>query len=110
MSLDPAAKMVDFVLQLQPQIIPAECLEIAQRCLLDFFAVALAGSREPLAGALAQYLAEQKGEASVIGGRYKTSLEGAAFANGTLGHIRTTMTLNPASVMPPLSSLPPCWL
>lgn len=87
MSLDPTAEMVDFALQLQPRIIPAKCLEIAQRCLLDFFAVALAGSREPIAGVLAQYLSEQKGEASVIGCRYKTSLEGAAFANGTLGHI-----------------------
>ena len=36
---------------------------------------------------LEQYLADQKGDSSVIGCRYKTTIEGAAFANGTLGHI-----------------------
>jgi len=87
MSINPTAELVDFAMKLEPSLLPGECLEAAKRCFIDYFAVALAGTREPISKILEQYLAEQKGACSVIGCRYKTSPEGAAFANGTLGHV-----------------------
>jgi 2-methylcitrate dehydratase PrpD len=82
-----ASKLADFVLQLDPYALPAECLDAGKRCFIDYFAVTLAGSKDPISKILERYLTEQKGTSSVIGCSYKTSLEGAAFANGTLGHI-----------------------
>jgi 2-methylcitrate dehydratase PrpD len=79
--------LVDFALQLRPASLPQECLAAAKRCFLDYFAVALAGSRDPISMILEQYLAEHKGASSVIGSPLETSLEGAAFANGSLGHV-----------------------
>lgn len=65
--MNPASELVDFVLELRPSILPIECLETAKRCLMDFFAVALAGSREPIAEVLKLYLAEYAGTSSVVG-------------------------------------------
>ncbi len=82
----PASALADFTLRLDPFSIPGECLVSAKKCLIDFFAVALAASKGPMGKVLETYLSDQKGDSSVIGFRGKTSLEGAAFANGTLGH------------------------
>ncbi|MBI4495474.1 MAG: MmgE/PrpD family protein [Deltaproteobacteria bacterium] len=66
---------------------PPECLAAGKRCFIDFFAVALAGSREPVAEVLEKYLGREEGVCSVIGIGRRTTPEGAAFANGVLGHV-----------------------
>jgi 2-methylcitrate dehydratase PrpD len=86
MTSDPTSKLADFVLGLEPAILPPECLEAAKRCFVDYFAVTLAGSQEPIARALRGYLGGESGASTVVGNFSKTSLENAAFANGTLGH------------------------
>ena len=86
MTSDPTLKLADFVLGLELAILPRECLEAAKRCFVDYFAVTLAGSHEPVARALRSYFGEETGSSTVVGNFSKTSLEKAAFANGTLGH------------------------
>lgn len=68
--------------------IPEEVVSIAKRCILDFIGVALAGSREPTARVVGQYLDEVRGkeEATVIGLGIKAGCTEAAFGNGTIGH------------------------
>lgn len=87
MEISPTSILVDFSVGLNPAFLPNGCLEAAKRCFIDYFAVTLAGSKEPMSKMLEKYLIEQKGNSSVIGCRYKTTVEGAAFANGTLGHV-----------------------
>ncbi len=82
-----SSELAEFILQLDSSNLPPECLNAAKRCFIDYFGVTLAGSKEPISKILERYLIEQKRTSSIIGCRYKTSLEGAAFANGTLGHI-----------------------
>jgi 2-methylcitrate dehydratase PrpD len=83
---DPASALADFTLQLDSSCLPREPLEAAKRCLIDYFAVVLAASKELVVRVLADYLADQRGDCSVIGLPLRSSPEGAAFANGALGH------------------------
>lgn len=68
---------------------PARILKLARFGFLDWFGVALAGSRWPAAEILAGWarpLAE-KGESTVVGQEFKTSADRAALLNGTFAHI-----------------------
>lgn len=67
--------------------LPEESIQAALRCMMDYFAVTLAGSVEPEAKALENYAGSQEGSASLIGRRVKTSVEMAAFVNGSTGHL-----------------------
>lgn len=60
------SKLANFVLQLDPSTLPAECLNAAKRCFIDYFAVTLAGSKQPISKTLERYLTEYKGTSSVI--------------------------------------------
>jgi len=82
-----ASRMADFVVAVEAPALPAECLRAARRCFVDYFAVALAGAAEPMARVLKTYLAQQPGASTVLGAHEKTTMEGAAFVNGTLGHL-----------------------
>lgn len=63
-------------------------VELSKHCLLDWFGVTLAGSREPAAAIVrAEALAESaNGDCTLIGTRAKTSPFWAALANGTAAH------------------------
>jgi 2-methylcitrate dehydratase PrpD len=86
MTSEPTSKLVDFVVGLSAENCPPDVLDAAKRCFVDYFAVTLAGSQEPIAKSLRSYLLNEKGQSTVMGCSYRTSLEAAAFANGTLGH------------------------
>ncbi len=67
--------------------LPADALEVAKHCLLDWLAVTLAGSREPLVEILASELAVPAGgEATLIGRSGQASAHIAALLNGAAAH------------------------
>src|SRR6185295_5519272 len=70
--------------------LPPEAIDMAKQVTLDGLAVMLAGATEPLGvGRIStQYVREMGGapHASVIAGGFKTSMQNAAYANGTLAH------------------------
>jgi 2-methylcitrate dehydratase PrpD len=68
--------------------IPENAREVARHCLLDFFGVAIAGSREPLTEILVKEIvsSERSSEASLIGRAERASRLTAALVNGAAGH------------------------
>jgi len=82
-----ASRFADFISEIRTSEISETCFHAAKRCFVDYFGVALAGSAHPIAKILKRYIADQKGQCSILGSRYQTSMEGAAFINGTLGHV-----------------------
>lgn len=69
--------------------LPPEVVEVAKTVILDGLAVTLAGSVEPAARIVAEYVQEMGGnnQCSVFGQGFKTSPLMAAFANGVAGHV-----------------------
>jgi 2-methylcitrate dehydratase PrpD len=67
---------------------PDDAREVARHCLLDFFGVAIAGSREPLTEILLAEIvrSEKSDEASVIGHNDRATRLTAALVNGAAGH------------------------
>lgn len=67
--------------------LPQDALTVAKQCVLDWFAVTLAGSREDAAVMLAAELTSPvSGPCSVIGQTARLSIHDAALANGTASH------------------------
>lgn len=68
--------------------IPEATREMTKGLLLKTIASAVIGAREPFGALLSRHGARTAGvgQASVIGGGYRTSVEGAALVNGTLAH------------------------
>lgn len=68
--------------------IPSEALTVARHCLLDWFGVTLAGSREPLAEILRSQVAasDHGSEATVFGHDGRTTALSAALVNGATSH------------------------
>jgi 2-methylcitrate dehydratase PrpD len=73
---------------LRPDDLPEEVRLLARQCVLDWLAVTLAGSREPLSGILLAEAEEQGGApaATVIGHRLKLPTQQAALVNGAASH------------------------
>src|ERR1700689_497692 len=67
---------------------PDEAREVARHCLLDFFGVAIAGSRETLTQILIDEIVanENSSQASLIGRKERASRLTAALVNGVAGH------------------------
>jgi 2-methylcitrate dehydratase PrpD len=67
---------------------PEDAREVARHCLLDFFGVAVAGSRETLSEILVHEIVsgERSSEASLIGRTERASRLTAALVNGAAGH------------------------
>ena len=68
--------------------LPDNVVQIAKQCLLDWFAVTLAGSREPLTRILFEEVSEEGGNphATLVGFGQKTSVRQAALVNGSASH------------------------
>jgi len=68
--------------------LPIDTTEIAKRNILDCFGTALAGSKQPVAHVLDQYLTKINGaeQATILGLGVKSSCSEAAMANGILSH------------------------
>src|SRR5947208_1682540 len=88
MSAGATVALVRAVRGIHYEGIPADALEVARHCLLDFLGCALAGSREPLTGILVESVArsEDTGPAALIGRRERTTRLAAALVNGTAAH------------------------
>ena len=67
---------------------PEDAREVARHCLLDFFGVAIAGSREPLTEILVNEVVrgESSNEASLIGRTERATRMTAALVNGAAAH------------------------
>lgn len=82
--------LIDHVLAVRYDALPQAAIEMARHVTLDGIAVMLAGSTEPLGvGRISiEYAREMGGapQASVVAGGFKTSMQNAAYANGTMAH------------------------
>lgn len=91
------------------EAMPAAAREVAKQAIMDFIGVTLAGSNEPLSRILNQEAEEQGGhpQASIIGGRRRTSTTQAALINGAAGHahdyddVHTAMSGHPTVPVAP---------
>jgi aconitate decarboxylase len=83
-------EFVQRILGVSYDSLPEDAIDIAKQVTLDGFAVMLAGSTEPLGvGRIStQYVRDMGGapQATVIAGGFKTSMQNAAYANGTMAH------------------------
>lgn len=83
-------QLIDKVLAVQYESLPAQAIDMARQVTLDGIAVMLAGATEPLGlgRIVTQYVKDAGGnpQATVIAGGFKTSMVNAAYANGTLAH------------------------
>lgn len=83
-------QFVDCVLALHYRDLPVSAIDMAKQVTLDGLAVMLAGATEPLGvGRIStEYVKSMGGapQASVVAGGFKTSMQSAAYANGTMAH------------------------
>jgi len=83
-------EFIDNIRAINYETLPADAVDIAKQVTLDAFAVMLAGAAEPLGvGRISiAYVREMGGapQSSVITGGFKTSMQNAAYANGTMAH------------------------
>ena len=86
--METTQRIAQFIVHTKLDEIPAGAREIGKRAILDLLGVALAGSRDPLAKIMADFVRDVGGRplASVWGQKFKTSAPLAALANGTFGH------------------------
>ncbi len=83
-------QLVDRILGVRYETLPKEAVDMAKAVTLDGLAVTLAGATEPLGvGRISiEYVKAMGGapQASVVAGGIKTSMQNAAYANGTMAH------------------------
>jgi 2-methylcitrate dehydratase PrpD len=77
-----------FIVNTTYKDLPKSVVAAAKRGVLDFIAVTLAGSREPVAVKITNFVKQTKcnEEATVINGGFKTNAYFAAYVNGTMAH------------------------
>lgn len=81
--------LADYVMGLAFERLPANVVEVAKHCFLDWIGVTIAGSAEPLARMLVDQVRADGGapQASLIGvGGLRASVGQAALVNGTASH------------------------
>ena len=78
------------MLAIRYDALPRQAIDVAQQVTLDGIAVMLAGATEPLGvGRISTEYVRQMGgapQATVVAGGFKTSMQNAAYANGTMAH------------------------
>lgn len=87
-SFEPTRALVKRARAISWDTIPDDAREVARHCILDFLGVAIAGSREPLAGILVREVATGEGsrECALIGRAQRASQLSAALINGAAAH------------------------
>ncbi|MFC2035156.1 MmgE/PrpD family protein [Chloroflexota bacterium] len=76
-----------YIKQMSFEQLPIEALDVSKRSILDCLGVALAGCEEDAGKIISQYAKDSgKSEAGVIGAGFKTSIDQAAWINGTKAH------------------------
>lgn len=82
--------LIDHVLAIKYEKLPAAAVEMSKQVTLDGLAVMFAGYTEPEGvGRISTAYAREMGgapQASVIAGGFKTSMQNAAYVNGTMAH------------------------
>src|SRR5512143_3494004 len=86
--MEVTKKLAEFIVNADLAGIPPEAREIGKRVILDLLGVALAGTRDPMAKIMTEYIKDTGGrpQARVWRKKFKTSPPLAALANGTFGH------------------------
>lgn len=81
-------EIVERALAIRTDAVPADVRQVAKQCILDWFAVSLAGADEPLARMLVDQAIEDGGnpQAGVVGRKLKVSSRQAALINGSISH------------------------
>lgn len=81
-------RLVDFVMNTSYDEIPAEAVAAAKNLVLDCLGAMVFGYREEASQKVIRYVKAAGGtpEVGVVGAGFRTSVENAAFANGTLTH------------------------
>ncbi|HIM62945.1 MAG TPA: MmgE/PrpD family protein [Dehalococcoidia bacterium] len=81
-------KFAEYVVNTNLEDFPPEAIGAAKAAIIDCLGCALAGSKEPLADVLVNYLADLGGKpaATVIGRGFKTSAQEAGLINGAMSH------------------------
>jgi 2-methylcitrate dehydratase PrpD len=79
-------KLIDSAADITWASIPTAARTVARHCVLDWFGVTLAGSREPLSGILVRELAFGGGGATLVGRGEGASVVDAALINGASSH------------------------
>ena len=82
------ALLADFCRNIRFESLPAEAVECARQCLLDWLGVTLAGSNEPLARMLREDALLDAGasQASLLGTGERVTAKQAALVNGAASH------------------------
>ncbi|MBI4312120.1 MAG: MmgE/PrpD family protein, partial [Chloroflexi bacterium] len=81
-------ELAHFIVDLRYEDLPAPVVEAAKVAITDGIGNMLAGSQQPLAQKVAQYVSDLGGSPAytVVGHSFKTNALLAAFANGVFGH------------------------
>jgi aconitate decarboxylase len=83
-------RFAEHVLDIRYDTLPTAAIDVAKQVTLDGLAVTLAGATEPLGvGRISIDYVRQMGgapQASVVAGGFKTSMQSAAYVNGTMAH------------------------
>ncbi len=68
--------------------LPEKIVEMALRCIMDWFGVAIGGMNEPAVKIVADYVMHAGGDeqATILGYWHRTSVANAALVNGTMAH------------------------
>ena len=86
--MEVTKKIAEYVVNTGLEDFPPEAIVAAKAAIIDCLGCALAGSKEPLADILVNYLTELGGKpaATVIGRGFKTSAPDAGLINGAMSH------------------------
>ncbi len=86
--MDVTKRIAEYVVRTNLEDFPPEAVEAAKAAIIDCLGCALAGSIEPLADVLIEYVKALGGPpaASVVGRGFKTSTPEAALINGAMSH------------------------
>ncbi len=86
--MQTTGRVIETVRSIVEAELPLDVSEIARQCMLDWFAVALSGCREPLVDILFAQVVDEGGaaSASVVGRGARVSPRQAALVNGAMGH------------------------
>ena len=86
--MEVTKKFAEYVVNTSLEDFPPEAIVAAKAAIIDCLGCALAGSKEPLADVLVNYLADLGGKpaATVIGHGFKTSTPEAGLINGAMSH------------------------
>src|SRR4051794_59632 len=96
------SQLATFVKTYPTDEIPPEVMHLAKRCLMNYCAVALYGSRDPSLNVLLDLFADQGGnpQATIIGRHERLNQLDAALVNGYSGHVEDYDDTHPTVIHP----------